>query len=192
MSELLFIAGSARKDSVNKKLAQSACEIAKNLGADAAFIDLANYEMPLYNQDIEENDGLPKAAQDLKQLFIKSDGVCFACPEYNGSITPLLKNTIDWLSRKETESEQPLTAFKEKVGCLLAASPGKLGGIRGLHDVRSILSGIGMHMIANQLGVSDAYNKFNDNGHLCDDGIKTALRGVIETFVSHADKLGQK
>jgi NAD(P)H-dependent FMN reductase len=115
MTKLLFLAGSARQDSWNKQLAKEACALAESKGAVVSWVDLKDYPMPLYDGDVESAQGIPENAKKLKALFAQQDGIFIASPEYNGSFSPLLKNTIDWLSRPSEESEAPLIAFKDKV-----------------------------------------------------------------------------
>src|SRR6056297_1100854 len=102
--KILAFAGSARKESWNKKLIQVATDFAQTAGADVTLIDLADYELPLFNQDLEEK-GVPENALKLKELFLSHDGLLISAPEYNSSITPLLKNTIDWVSRPSDDYE---------------------------------------------------------------------------------------
>lgn len=187
-SKLLFFAGSARKDSVNKKLAKAASDIAETMTAQVTCIDLADYDMPIYNSDLEEESGLPENAKKLKQLFIDHDGFCIACPEYNGTFTPLLKNALDWVSRPNGD-QGGLDGYKGKTCALLSASPGALGGLRGLVDVRKMLSGIGVHVIPDQLAVGGAYGKFDDKGNMSDEDEKKKLTSVIEAFVKTSNAL---
>ena len=156
MARILAFAGSARRESVNRKL----IALAAGMG-DTTLIELGDYPLPLYNGDLEQDDGLPKNALRLKELFLGHDALLLACPEYNGSITPLLKNTIDWVSRPAPD-EAPLACFKGKVAALLAASPGSLGGLRGLVHVRSILGGIGVLVLPDQLAVRKAHEGFDE------------------------------
>ena len=135
MPRILAFAGSARRDSFNKKLVSAAAEMARELGAEVTVVDLADYPMPIYDGDEESENGHPEASNKLYQLMKEHDGFLVACPEYNSSITPLLKNTIDWVSRTR-DAEPPLVAFTGKVVALLSASPGALGGMRGLVHVR--------------------------------------------------------
>jgi len=136
MAKLLFFAGSARKDSLNKKLAALAGELASEKGADVTIIDLKDFPMPLYDGDLEEEEGLPENAKRLKKLFIEQDGFFIASPEYNSSFSSLLKNTLDWISRPHEENEASLSAYRGKVAALGAVSPGALGGLRGLVPLR--------------------------------------------------------
>jgi len=179
MSSVLVFAGSARKDSFNKKLARAAAEKASSIGLEAAFIDLADYEMPLYNGDIEAEHGLPESALRLKEVFAAHQGLLISCPEYNSSITPLLKNTIDWLSRGG-EGEAPLAAFRGKVAGLMGASPGALGGLRGLVHVRSILGNIGVWVAPTQVALGKAHAAFDDDGKLIDEAASKRLAALLD------------
>ncbi len=157
--KILAFAGSTRKDSFNKRLVKIAASGAQAALADVTFLDLKDYPLPLFDEDLEAQ-GMPENATLLKRLFIEHDGFLIACPEYNSSITPLLKNTIDWVSRK-VGNEPPLVAYKGKTAALLAASPGGLGGIRGLVHVRSILSNIGVIVLPTQIALPNAHTVFD-------------------------------
>lgn len=183
MVKVLFLAGSARKDSVNKKLAKQAAEQAKETGAEVAYIDLADYDMPIYNGDLEDAEGLPENAKKLKQLFIAHDGFFISSPEYNSSISPLLKNALDWISRQEEGDAGGLVAYKDKVAALVAASPGGLGGMRGLVVLRMMLGNIGVHVVPNQFALGGAMKAFNDEGALVDVGNQSRLQVVVEQFI---------
>lgn len=186
--KLLFFAGSARKDSLNKKLAQSAAEIAAAQDAEARFIDLADFDMPLFNEDIESESGLPNNAKKLKQLMIDHHGFFIASPEYNSSFSPLLKNALDWISRSESKDEKPLSAFAGKSACLSATSPGGLGGMRGLVPLRLWLSNIQVHVIPQQLAIGGAYDVFNETG-IKDEKQQQALESLVTQFIETTKKL---
>ncbi len=130
-TKILAFAGSARKDSFNKKLVKIAAQGARTAGAEVTYLDFRNLPLPLYDEDLEEAEGLPENALKLKALMKAHQGFLMACPEYNSSITPLLKNAIDWASRPES-GEPPLACFKKKVAVLMSASPGGLGGFAGI------------------------------------------------------------
>ncbi|MEM8833628.1 MAG: NAD(P)H-dependent oxidoreductase [Pseudomonadota bacterium] len=188
-AKLLFFAGSARKDSVNKKLVKTASDIAQSMGATVTYVDLADYDMPIFSEDIESENGLPENAKKLKQLFIEHDGFCIACPDYNSSFSPLLKNTLDWVSRREEADSGSLVAYKDKTCALMAASPGGLGGLRGLRDTRDMLSSIGVFVIPNQLAVGGAYGKFDEAGNVTDDSEKEKITAVVEALVKTTNAL---
>ena len=173
--KILAFAGSSRIASFNKKLVKFAAEEVKKAGAEVRYIDLLDYPMPIFNEDLEIQEGLPQKVVEFKRLFREHQGFLISCPEYNGSITPLLKNTIDWASRPEL-NEKPLSCFKGKVAALLSASPGGLGGIRGLVHVRAILEGIGVLVIPEQKAIPNAGEAFDESGQLKD---KKQAQGVF-------------
>jgi len=188
MPTLLFLAGSAATQSLNKKLAQHAADLAAQKGADVQFIDLRDYEMPLYCTDYEAENGLPDNVKRLKKLFQDADGFFIASPEYNSTFSPLLKNTIDWMSRPHEEGEPILSAYKGKVAALGAVSPGALGGLRGLPTVRAMLSNIGVHVIPTQIAVG-GQNTMDDNGALTQPQHIKMMEALITEFVDTATKL---
>ncbi len=165
--KILAFAGSTRRDSFNKKLVRVAAEGARQAGAEVTVLDLADLPLPLFDQDLEAAEGLPENARRLKALMAGSDGFLIASPEYNSSISGVLKNAIDWASRRE-EGEPPLVAFADKAVALMSASPGALGGLRGLVHVRAILGNLGMLVLPRQRAVGGAFEAFNDDGTLAD------------------------
>ena len=186
---ILAFAGSARRDSVNKKLLQVASAGARDAGAEVTIIDLADYPMPLYDGDLEAGEGLPDNAHKLKALFREHHGLLLACPEYNGSITPLLKNTIDWVTRPAGSDEPMLAAFDGKTAALVSASPGTLGGLRGLAHVRQILSGIRVHVIPQQHALARAGNAFDADGGLSDPQTDATVKGIGRALAETTAKL---
>lgn len=188
--KILAFAGSTRADSFNKKLVKVAAAGAKAAGAEVTYVDLLDYPMPLFNQDLEAKEGIPAAVRQFKQLLKSHDGFLIACPEYNGSITPLLKNAIDWASRPEPdEPPMGLVCFRGKTAALLAASPGGLGGIRGLVHVRAILEGIGVFVIPDQKAVPNAYQAFDEQGQLIDQKLMDGVQGIAHKLVDFTAKL---
>ncbi len=171
---ILAFAGSARADSYNKRLVKIAADGARAVGAEATLIDLRDYRLPLFDQDLEAADGLPDKAHELKEIMLRHDGLLIAAPEYNSSITPLLKNTIDWISRPG-DGEKALTAYEGKVAAIMSASPGRLGGLRGLSHLRSILSNIGVLVIPDQVAVSEAHKAFGSDGNIVDEKTQSSV-----------------
>ncbi len=186
--KLLAFAGSVRRDSFNARLARLAAREARAAGAEAVVVDLADFDLPLYNGDLEADEGLPAGALELKALFLSCHGFLIASPEYNGSISPLLKNAIDWVSRP-VSGQPSLVWFTGKVAGLLAASPGPLGGLRGLVHVRQILSGIGVIVAPAQYAVGRAGSAFDADGTLAEDPHGAAVRRVVRETVRLAEKL---
>lgn len=163
--KILAFAGSTRTGSYNKKLVQIAAAGAKAAGVDVMFMDLRDFPLPLYDEDLETAEGLPPNARKLKELFIAHQGFLIASPEYNSSISGVLKNTIDWVSRP-VEGEAPLGGFTGKVASIMSASPGALGGLRGLVHVRAILGNIGVIVLPDQVAVPKAHEAFDEAGWL--------------------------
>ena len=188
-AKILFFAGSARKDSVNKKLAKHAYDIAIEKGADASFADLKDYPMPIYDGDFEDEHGVPEQSLAFKKLFTEHDAIFIAAPEYNSSLAPLLKNTLDWISRTHEEDEPMLSAYNGKVAAIAAASPGGLGGLRGLVPLRMMLENINVLVLPNQLAVGGAFKAFDDNGKLTDNGQVKTLTRIVERLIATTNKL---
>jgi chromate reductase, NAD(P)H dehydrogenase (quinone) len=187
-TKILAFAGSARKDSFNKKLVKIAAEGAKAAGAEVTYLDFRDLPLPLFDEDLEAAEGLPENALKLKAMMKAHQGFLIACPEYNSSITPLLKNAIDWASRPEPH-EPSLVCFKDKVTVLMSASPGGFGGLRGLVHVRSILSNIGVLVLPDQKVIGSAYQAFDENGNLKDELQQVAIAQLGSKLVTVAVKL---
>ncbi len=185
---ILAFAGSARRESFNKHLIKIAVAGAEAAGAKVTLIDLADYPLPLFNQDLEAEHSLPEQAIALKKLFLENDGLLLSCPEYNSSITPLMKNTIDWVSR-QAPGEGPLAAYKGKVATLMSASPGRLGGLRGLVHVRSILGNIGVLVTPEQIAVSEAHGSFTPDGKHKDAKMHESIEGLGRRLAEFLKKL---
>lgn len=181
--KLLILPGSARSGSYNAKLAALAAEHARQSGAEVDLVAADDLRLPIYDGDSEEAQGLPPEAKALKQRFLAAQAIVFACPEYNSSITPLLKNVIDWVSRAESDEEPGLAAYRGKVAGLVSASPGALGGLRGLVTVRSILGNIGVVVVPNQVAIGKAYEAFDDQGKLKNEGQQKSLAGVVDEVI---------
>lgn len=174
---ILAFAGSTRKDSYNDRLVRIAVEGAESAGADVTYLNLRDFPMPLFDEDLESDHGPPEHAQRLKNLFLEHDALLLACPEYNSSITPLLKNAIDWVSRP-APGEPRLAAYQNKSAALLSASPGGLGGLRGLVHVRAILGNIGVMVLPQQIAVGSAFEAFDEQGGLKDQGRHQAVQDL--------------
>lgn len=175
---LLAFGGSLRRDSYNQKLAAVAAAGAREAGAEVTVIALRDFPLPLFDADVEEADGMPENAKKLKALFREHHGFIIASPEYNSSITAALKNTIDWVSRAESDDEPALSAFTGKTAALCAASPGALGGLRGLVHLRAILGNLGITLLPDQVAVSKAYDAFDEHGGLKDAKMDRRVRSI--------------
>jgi NAD(P)H-dependent FMN reductase len=189
MAKILAFAGSARKDSLNKKLLKIVAAGAEAAGADLTLVDLADFEMPLFNQDLETEAGMPDRAGEFKRLMIEHDGFLIASPEYNSAFSPLLKNTLDWASRAESEDEPPLVAFRGKTAGILATSPGGLGGIRGLVHLRMMLGNLGVIVMPEQQAVPNGFQAFNDEGSMSDEKLESSIRTLGGNLVQFTDRI---
>nr|WP_225977513.1 NAD(P)H-dependent oxidoreductase [Nostoc sp. CENA543] len=163
--KILAFAGSTRADSYNKKLVKIAAAGASAAGAEVTYIDLRDLPLPIFDEDWEAEQGLPANARTLKDLLISHQGLLIASPEYNSSLTAVLKNAIDWASRP-SPNEAPLAAFAGKVAAIMSASPGGLGGLRGLVHLRAILGNIKVLVLPDQVAVPTAHEAFNTDGSL--------------------------
>ena len=166
MPKILAFSGSGRKGSFNQRLVNIAASGAVAAGADVRVIDLADYRMPLFDEDLEADVGMPEKARAFKRLLTAHDGFLIASPEYNSAFSPLLKNVIDWASRSESDDEPSLSAYRGKVAAIMSASPGGLGGLRGLVFLRMLLSNLGIIVLPKQQAVARADQAFRADGTL--------------------------
>lgn len=187
---LLFIAGSSREKSFNKRLAKLGERIADANGIAGTFADLGDYPMPIYNGDDEQAEGSPENARKLKALMKVHSGIFIASPEYNASFSPLLKNALDWVSHTRDEGEAPLEVFKTRVFALGAASPGGMGGLRGLSQLRLVLEiGLGALVLPDQFAVPRAVEAFDENGHLKNKDSQETYKQLIQKLARAAHVL---
>lgn len=189
MPNILAFAGSSRAASFNKKLIKIAASGAQEAGVSVTLIDLADYPMPIFNQDLEQEEGMPASAREFKKLMVEHDAFMIASPEYNSAFSPLLKNVIDWASRSESDDEPPLVAYKGKMAAIMAASPGALGGLRGLVFLRMLLGNIGVTVLPDQQTVPQAFKAFNDDGSLIEERKQTAVLELGRQLAQTLDKL---
>ena len=154
-------------------------------------IDLCDYRLPIFDQDEEAANGKPDNARTLKQLMRDHEGLLIASPEYNSSVTAALKNTIDWVSGSDDGDPfpLPLVAIRGKVVVLMSASPGALGGLRGLVQLRSILANLGCIVLPDQVAVSKAQEAFTVDGVLVDDRQHQRILALGKTLAETGAKL---
>ncbi len=187
--KILAFAGSLRKGSFNKILAKIAAKSAEAAGGEVNYINLFDYPVPPYNADDEEKSGLPENAKKLKKLMIAHNGFLISSPEYNSGISGVLKNVIDWVSRPEKEDPVSLVAFRGKVAALMSASPGALGGLRGLVHVRLILGNIYTLVLPKQVTIPKAYEAFDDSGAFKDPKNQDKVDNLTKKLVDVTRKL---
>ncbi|MCU0943575.1 MAG: NAD(P)H-dependent oxidoreductase [Hydrogenophaga sp.] len=188
---VLVFAGSTRANSHNRRLARVAADMARAAGAQVTLLELADHELPLYNADLEAR-GTPDAARRLKQIFHRHPAWLVCSPEYNGSYTGLLKNTIDWVSspiKGDPEWSSGTRPFAGKVVGLLSASPGALGGLRSLSHLTPLLMNLQCWVAPKQFALSKAAEAFDDQGRLISATAQASVQGVVEQVLQAARRL---
>lgn len=187
-AKILAFAGSARRESWNRKVLAVAAAGAREAGAEVTVVNLGDYPMPIYNADWHAENGVPAAMLELRSLMMTANGLLIASPEYNTSITPLLKNTLDWLSQ-EANGESGRAPFEGKVGGLMGASNGAFGTIRALPHVSSILSNLGVLMLP-VVAVPAVAKAFDEAGALTNERVKKSLAALGARLATTIVKLG--
>jgi chromate reductase len=189
--KILVFSGSIRTGSYNARLAALAAKELVLAGADVTHISLVDYPMPLYDADTEAQSGQPGNALKLKRMMSVHQGVFVASPEYNASVTPLLKNTIDWVSRVREGREPPLAAYRNRAFALGAASNGQYGGMRSLMALRQVLElGCGALVIPEQIAVMRASEAFDDMDNLKDERDTRLLKTTAQRLIDMARQFG--
>jgi chromate reductase, NAD(P)H dehydrogenase (quinone) len=184
---LLFMAGSARQNSFNKRLAKLGAAIAEANSIPSTFVDLGDYPMPIYDGDIEATTGPPENSRKLKNLMQAHTGIFITSPEYNASFSPLLKNAIDWVSHTRDEGEIPMEVFRTRVFALGSASPGGTGGMRGLSQLRLVFElGLNALVLPDQFLLPRAMDAYDDHGHLKNKDQQEQLKTVIQKLARAA------
>jgi NAD(P)H-dependent FMN reductase len=186
MTRVLCFAGSARRASLNKKLARCAAEAVRAAGAQATFADLADYPMPLYHGDLEAELGIPPQARAFAELIGAHDALLIASPENNTSVSALTKNTLDWLSRFKD-----VDVLRGRPAALMAASPGAFGGVRGLYHLRAILNSLGVLVLPEQFVLPRANGAFDAQDRLLDAGQAQQVAALAGRLVDLAGRLAR-
>jgi NAD(P)H-dependent FMN reductase len=189
---ILVFPGSNRAGSWNGKLAGLLVKTLAWMECQPARITLRDYPLPIFDEDLERESGQPENALKLARLFHEHDGIIIVSPEYNCSVTPLTKNTVDWISRIKSDAAGLLSPYRRKVFGLAAASPGKFGGIRGLYHLRATLGNCGALVIPEQMSVTFAEKAFDEQENLVDEANRRQLesfcKAMVETAALHAGK----
>ena len=180
-AKILALSGSLKADSLNQRLVKAAAQIAAEQGAEVNLIALRDYPLPLFNEEIEPEEN--PILNDLRGLFAAADGLLIASPEYNGSLTPALKNVIDWVSRPNKNTGYT-PRYAQQTAAIIATSPGGLGGLRGLTHVREILTNLGTLVVPSQVAVPNAYEAFDENGKLVNSAMQDRLAMTVEQFLA--------
>lgn len=190
---ILAFAGSARRESLNKKLVRAAVQAAREAGGEVTLVDLDDYPMPVYHGDLEDREGMPENARKLRELFLSHDAFLISTPENNASTSALLKNTLDWLSRSIGDGKganSGTAPYRGKVAALMGATPGPWGTLRGgLPHLRQVLTILGVLVIPTQLPLAHADEAFAEDGSLKDARQAKVLKSLAESLVQVAGKL---
>ncbi len=190
LPKILVFAGSIRTGSHNARLAALVTKELTLAGAEVTRISLVDYPMPLYDGDLEAKSGPPDNAVKLKRLMATHHGVFIASPEYNASVTPLLKNTIDWISRVRERGEEPLAVYRSRVFAIGGASDGAYGAMRSLMALRQVLElGCGALVLPEQIAVMRASDAFDEMDNLKDERAANLLRRVVRRLTDTAREM---
>ena len=184
--KILVFAGSIRSGAYSGRTADVAQKELALQGAEVTRISLADYPLPIMDQDLEAEKGVPENAYKLARLFVAHDGILIATPEYNGSMPPLLKNAIDWISRVRTDKGKPLRPLPGRIVAICSSSNGHFAGIRSASHLRQVLSHIQMEVIAPQCSVPNAGEAFDEDGAFRDERARNSMHKVCKTLIEHA------
>jgi chromate reductase, NAD(P)H dehydrogenase (quinone) len=187
--KILVIPGSLRTGSLNSKLAAVAAHQFALVGVDVTRLSLADFPLPIYDGDLQAKSGVPKNAVDLKRMIGAHHGVLIVTPEYNSSVPPLVKNTIDWVSRVQDGHERRGEVFRDRAFALASASQGRLGGARALAALRLILSACHALVIPNQLALAFAAEAYDDMDRLKQPSDAEALQAMVRQLIDVSQRL---
>jgi len=183
MTSILIYAGSARRGAFSRQLAAAATTLVSEAGGKPTLIDLADFEVPLYNADSEDSGGIPQPVVVYRRLVATHQGMIIVTPEYNGFITPLLLNMLCWASRPSPGDDFG-AVFQNKPVALLASSPGRLGGVRVIPRLRDVVAELGMVPVPGFTTVPQAGKAFTPRGRLADTGIESGLTAQIDRLLA--------
>ena len=183
---ILVFAGSIRSGAWSGRTADAAMKELALQGADVTRISLADYPLPIMDEDLERREGIPDSAMRLGRQIAAHDGLLIATPEYNASIPPLVKNTVDWVSRISSDGRQPLKPFSGKPVALCSSSPGKFAGIRCLNHLRPVMMNVGAEVISAQCSIGLAEEAFHEDGALRDERTARMMANVCRSLIEYA------
>jgi NAD(P)H-dependent FMN reductase len=181
--KILVIPGSLRTGSLNARLAAAAAYEFAQAGAEVTCISLADFPLPIYDGDLQTKSGVPKNAVNLKRMIGAHHGVLIVTPEYNSSVPPLVKNTIDWVTRVQDVQEARGQVFRERAFAIAAASESRLGGVRALAALRLVLTACHATVIPNQLALSFASEAYDDMDRLKHPADIEALGALVRQLI---------
>lgn len=184
--KILVFAGSIRTGAYSGKTADAAQKELALQGAEVTRISLSDYPLPIMDEDLEAEKGIPENAYKLARLFVAHDGILIATPEYNGSIPPLLKNAIDWISRVREDAGKPLRPLPGRVVALCSSSNGHFAGIRSASHLRQVLAHIQVDVIAPQLSVPNGGEAFDEDGAFIPERLRKTMTQVCAALIERA------
>jgi len=186
--KIILLPGSRRQDSINVRLLMCVEKKLQTLGIETDLVGSSDLQSPIYDGDCEAKVGVPDSIKDLNRRMLAANALIVASPEYNGFFSPLLKNTLDWMSR--SQDDQPGAAvFRDKAALALAASPGPMAAARALPHIRTQLSNLGLNVYRSQLGVGRAGTVLSDNGDMLDGKMDQQLNELVQNFTEFVQKL---
>ena len=186
IAKILVFAGSVRSGAISAATADAATKELALQGAEVTRISLADYPLPLMDEDLERERGVPENAVKLTRLVAAHDGLLIATPEYNGSIPPLVKNTIDWMTRVKRDGERPLRPLPGKTVAICSSSDGHFAGIRSAAHLRAVLSHIQMEVIPQQLSVPRGKEAFDENGDFREERLRKGMQRLCQALIERA------
>lgn len=189
---ILVFAGSVRSGAYSGRTADIAQKQLALQGADVTRISLADYPLPIMDEDLEERDGVPENAYKLARLIDTHDALLIATPEYNGSMPPLLKNTIDWVSRVRSDGGRRLQPFLGKLVAICSSSEGHFAGIRSANHLRAVLSHIQMEVISPQVSVPRGGEAFDDNGDFREERLRKGMERLCQALIERAIMMSRR
>jgi NAD(P)H-dependent FMN reductase len=187
--KILVIPGSLRTGSHNVRLAAAAAYEFAQAGVEVTRLSLGDFPLPIYDGDLQAKSGVPKHAVNLKRMIGAHHGVLLVTPEYNSSVPPLVKNTIDWLTRVQDANETRGQVFRARPFAIAAASQGRLGGTRALAALRLILSACHATVIPNQLALSFADQAYDDMDRLKNPADIEALKALVRQLINFSQHM---
>lgn len=190
--KILVFAGSIRSGAYSGKTADIAQHELAKQGAEVTRISLADYPLPIMDEDLEAEMGIPENAYKLARLFAAHDALLICTPEYNGSMPPLLKNTIDWVSRISQDDGKPLKPYPGRVVGICSSSDGHFAGIRSANHLRSVLSHIQMEVIAPQVSVPNGAEAFDDDGNFVAERLRKGMQRLCRVLIEYARLLSTR
>jgi chromate reductase len=190
--KILVFAGSLRSGAFSIRTADAAMKELVLQGADVTRISLGDYPLPLVDQDLEKEKGVPENAAKLARQIAAHDGFLVASPEYNASIPPLLKNAIDWVSRVRRDGGRPFKPFDGKVAALCSSSDGNFAGVRGLYHLRAVLMACQVEVVTPQCSVARAAEAFDEDGQFREERLRHQMETVCRTLIERATMMSTR